>query len=269
MIERDGVLDFDAMQMRLHPAESRVRKLATEIPARFIAFDILLWEGEELWPLPLAERRRELEVRASRFTLSPATTDRGAALAWLEHFEAAGLDGVVGKRADSPYLAGSRDAIVKVKPEKSADCVVVGVRWKSRPDRLATLLLGIYGENGELDYVGSAAVAASRQGEMLDRILPLLEEAPDPALLGAEPLGGRRARGVAGATRAGVRGALRQGAGAPLPPRDTVPPLAARQEPGRMHVGQRPAAPRLRWPDARRPARQMTCAPPRSVRSEP
>ena len=113
------------------------------------------------------------------FTLSPATTDRGAALAWLEHFEAAGLDGVVGKRADSPYLAGSRDAVVKVKPEKSADCVVVGVRWKSRPDRLATLLLGIYGEDGELDYVGSAAVAASRHAEMLDLILPLLEEAPE------------------------------------------------------------------------------------------
>ena len=102
MIERDGALDFDAMQTRLHPAESRVRKLAAEIPARFIAFDILLWEGEELWQLPLAERRRELERRGEGFALSPATRDRDAALGWLEHFEAAGLDGVVAKRTDGP-----------------------------------------------------------------------------------------------------------------------------------------------------------------------
>src|SRR5882672_2257545 len=125
VIQRDGALDFDAMQTRLHPAESRIRKLSAEIPARFIPFDILLWEGEELWQLPLAERRRELERRSRGLTLSPATADRDAALAWLEHFEAAGLDGVVGKRTDSPYAAGSRDAVVKVKPEKTADCIVV------------------------------------------------------------------------------------------------------------------------------------------------
>src|ERR1051326_7320978 len=75
VIERDGMLDFDAMQMRLHPAESRVRKLAAEIPARFIAFDLLVWAGEELWLLPLAERRRELEQRATGFAISPATDD--------------------------------------------------------------------------------------------------------------------------------------------------------------------------------------------------
>ena len=179
VIERDGALDFDAMQTRLHPAESRVRKLAAEIPARFIAFDILLWNGEQLTGLPLAKRRRELERRAKRFTLSPATSDRGEALGWLDHFEAAGLDGVVGKRIDSPYLPGSRDAVVKVKPEKTADCVVVGVRWKSRPDRIATLLLGIYGDDGDLDYVGTAAVAPSRHGDIAGRVLPLLEDAPE------------------------------------------------------------------------------------------
>ena len=179
VIERDGALDFDAMQTRLHPAESRVRKLAAEIPARFIAFDILLWHGEELWQLPLAERRRALEQRAGAFSLSPATADRAAALAWLDHFEATGLDGVVGKRTDSGYLAGSREAVVKVKPEKTADCVVVGLRWKSRPDRIATLLLGIYGDDGELDYVGSAAVAASRHADIAARLVPLLEEAPE------------------------------------------------------------------------------------------
>jgi ATP-dependent DNA ligase len=179
VIERGGILDFDAMQTRLHPAESRVRKLAGEIPARFVAFDILLWQGEELWPLTLAERRRELEQRAAAFTRSPATTDREAALRWLERFESAGLDGVVGKRVDSPYLAGSRDAVVKVKPEKSADCVVVGLRWRSKPGQIATLLLGIYGDDGELDYVGSAAVAAGKHDDIAGRVLPLLEDAPE------------------------------------------------------------------------------------------
>ena len=179
VIERDGALDFDAMQTRLHPAESRVRKLSAEIPARFIAFDVLLWKGKELWQLPLAKRRRELEQRVAAFSLSPATADRSVALAWLERFEAAGLDGVVGKRTDRPYAPGSREAVVKVKPEKTADCVVVGLRWKSKPDRIATLLLGIYGDDGELDYVGSAAVAASRHADIAAHVLPLLEAAPE------------------------------------------------------------------------------------------
>jgi len=179
VIERDGALDFDAMQTRLHPAESRVRKLAVEIPARFIAFDILLWKGEELAGLSFAKRRRELEKRAKRFALSPGTTDRDEALGWLDNFEAAGLDGVVGKRLDSPYLAGSRDAVVKVKPEKTADCVIVGVRWKSKPDQIATLLLGVYGDDRELDYVGTAAVAPSRHADIAELVLPLLEDAPE------------------------------------------------------------------------------------------
>ena len=179
VIERDGVLDFDAMQMRLHPAESRINRLAGEIPARFLAFDVLVWKGEEVWPKPLSERRRELELKAKRFELSPATRDREEALGWLERFEAIGLDGVVAKRADLPYLAGSREGVVKVKPERTADCVVAGVRWKSRPDRIATLLLGLYRDDGELDYVGSAAVAPARHDDVARRVLPLLEDAPD------------------------------------------------------------------------------------------
>ena len=179
VIARDGVLDFDAMQTRLHPAESRVRKLSVEIPARFIAFDLLVWKGEKIWPGELSIRRRELERKAKRFSLSPATTDRGEALQWLDRFEAIGLDGVVAKRLDLPYLPGSREAVVKVKPEKTADCVVVGLRWKSRPDRIATLLLGLFDESGEIDYVGSAAVAPARHEQIAERVLPLLENAPD------------------------------------------------------------------------------------------
>jgi ATP-dependent DNA ligase len=179
VIDRDGVLDFDAMQTRLHPAESRVNKLAAEIPARFIAFDVLVWKGEELWSRPLSARRRALQQKAKRFSLSPATGERDEALAWLERFESLGLDGVVAKRLDMPYLPGSREGVVKIKPEKSADCVVVGVRWKSRPDRIATLLLGLYDKKGEIDYVGSAAVAPARHAEIAKRVLPLLENAPE------------------------------------------------------------------------------------------
>ena len=179
VIERDGVLDFDAMQTRLHPAESRVRKLSAEIPARFVGFDVLLWKGDEIWPLPLSKRRTKLERSAKRLGLSPATRDRDEALDWLERFEAIGLDGVVAKRLDLPYLPGSRDGVVKVKPEKTADCVAVGLRWKSRPDRIATLLLGLYRDDGEIDYVGSAAVAPARHDEIARRVLPLLENAPE------------------------------------------------------------------------------------------
>ncbi|MBA3402937.1 MAG: ATP-dependent DNA ligase [Actinobacteria bacterium] len=179
VIERDGVLDFDAMQTRLHPAESRINRLSGEIPARFVAFDILVWKGEEIWQRPLAERRGELERKAKRFGLSPASRDRDAALAWLDRFEAIGLDGVIAKRLESPYLPGSREAVVKVKPEKTADCVVVGLRWKSRPARIATLLLGLYDERGEIDYVGSAAVAPARHTQIAERVLPLLENAPE------------------------------------------------------------------------------------------
>jgi ATP-dependent DNA ligase len=179
VIERDGVLDFDSMQMRLHPAESRVRRLSAEIPARFVAFDVLVWKGDEAWHEPLAKRRTRLERSARRFGLSPATRDRGEALDWLERFEALGLDGVVAKRRDLAYLPGSRDGVVKVKPEKTADCVIVGLRWKSRPDRIATLLLGLYRDDGEFDYVGSAAVAPARHDEIARRVLPLLENAPE------------------------------------------------------------------------------------------
>ncbi|HSI97545.1 MAG TPA: hypothetical protein VK926_04215, partial [Gaiellaceae bacterium] len=179
VIERDGALDFDAMQTRLHPAQSRIDRLSAEIPARFVAFDVLVWKGDEAWQRPLSERRRELERKARRFSLSPATADREEALTWLERFESIGLDGVVAKRLDLPYLAGSRDGVVKVKPEKTADCVVVGLRWKSRPDRIATLLLGLYRDDCEIDYVGSAAVAPARHDEIAQRVVPLLEDAPE------------------------------------------------------------------------------------------
>ena len=181
VIERGGRLDFDAMQMRLHPAESRVRKLSAEIPAEFVAFDVLLWKGKAVHELPLEKRRRELEKLARSFRISPATRDPAVAEGWLDGLEAAGLDGVIAKRLGLPYLPGSREGVLKVKAHRTADCVVVGVRWREQPTRLATLLLGLYGDDGELDYVGSAAVAATRHDEILARVKPLLKGATDRA----------------------------------------------------------------------------------------
>jgi ATP-dependent DNA ligase len=178
VIARDGVLDFDSMQMRLHPAESRVRKLSAEIPAQFVAFDVLLWDGDPVWKRPLEERRTQLE-RLDTFRLSPCTDDVAAARAWLDEFEAMGLDGVVAKRLGLPYLPGSREGVVKVKEEKTADCVVVGLRWKGDREKIATLLLGLYRDDGGLDYVGSCAVAARKQDEVAQKVLPLLKDAPD------------------------------------------------------------------------------------------
>ena len=180
VIERGGVLDFDAMQMRLHPAESRVRRLAGEIPAQFVAFDLLLWDGDEVWHQPLEERRSELEARGDGFQLSPVSSDRAEAETWLHGLEAAGLDGVICKRLGLPYLPGSREGVVKVKPHRTADCVVIGVRWKSKAEqRIATLLLGLYDDEGALRYVGSAAVGARRHDEIAARVLPLLDGAPE------------------------------------------------------------------------------------------
>jgi ATP-dependent DNA ligase len=173
------VLDFDSMQMRLHPAESRVRKLSAEIPAELIVFDVLLWDGEPVHKRPLEERREELERIGKGFRLSPTSAEPKQAEQWLESFEAAGLDGVIAKRLGLPYLPGSRDGVLKVKPHKTADCVIVGVRWKEKPTRIATLLLGLYNDAGKMDYVGSAAVAASKHNQIFERIEPLLEGAPE------------------------------------------------------------------------------------------
>jgi ATP-dependent DNA ligase len=180
VIEREGHLDFDAMQMRLHPAESRVRKLAAEIPAQYVVFDLLLWDGDEVWRRPLEERRAELAERAPEgVRLSPFTSDLETAEDWLQRIETAGLDGVVAKRLGLPYLPGSREGVAKVKRHKTADCVVAGVRWKAKPTTIATLLLGLYADDGHLDYVGSAAVGARRHAEIAERVLPLLDEAQE------------------------------------------------------------------------------------------
>jgi len=179
VIARDGALDFDAMQTRLHPAESRIKKLSAEIPAEYVVFDVLLWDGEEVWKLSLEERRARVE-KLQGFRISPATRDVEEARGWLARFEALGLDGVIAKKLGAVYSPGSRDAVTKVKEHRTADCVIAGVRWKKGDEReLATLLLGLYRDDGGLDYVGSAAVASSKRKEIADKVVPLLKNAPE------------------------------------------------------------------------------------------
>src|SRR2546428_5949637 len=126
VIEREGRLDFDAMQMRLHPAESRVRKLSVETPSRYIAFDILLWNGEPIHERPLAERRPELEKRAKGFFLSPTSKDAAVARHWLERLEIIRLDRVIAKRLDLPYRPGMREAGAEGQNSRPIDRVIVG-----------------------------------------------------------------------------------------------------------------------------------------------
>jgi ATP-dependent DNA ligase len=178
VIARDGALDFDAMQTRLHPAESRIKRLSGEIPAEYVVFDVLVWDGEEVWKLPLEERRARVEALQG-FRLSPATRSIADARDWLERFEALGLDGVIAKRLASPYLPGSRDAVVKVKEHRSADCAVIGFRFRGEPTDVATLLLGLYGEDGRIDYVGTCAVAARSRSDVAAKLLPLVDPTSD------------------------------------------------------------------------------------------
>jgi ATP-dependent DNA ligase len=177
VIQREGHLDFDAMQMRLHPAESRIRKLAAETPATFIAFDVLLWDGDPVHERPLSERRRKLLEVAKKFTLSVTTSDVATAKHWLERLEMIGLDGIIAKRVDSSYKPGSREVVKKVKYHKTCDCVIVGYRTNGK--KIASLLLGLYREDGTLDFVGHTSGIAGPLQEQLQLMLPpLVQEGP-------------------------------------------------------------------------------------------
>ena len=160
-------LSFDALQLRLHPAESRVRKLAAEHPAELMLFDLLELDGKDLTSEPLVARRDALErffatIDMPRLHLSPTTSNRETAVAWLERSGGA-LDGVIAKRGDLEYRSGER-AMIKVKQQRTADCVVGGFRYGAGKREVASLLLGLYNDQGQLDHVGftSAIPAADR-----------------------------------------------------------------------------------------------------------
>ena len=150
-------LDFDALQNRIHPAESRITKLAGQTPAELVAFDLLALEGADLRRAPFSERRAALEGLVPGlghpWHLTPSTTDRAEALRWFEDFESAGCDGLVCKRLGRPYIEGKRE-MVKVKHRREADVVVGGYRVHKDGDRIGSLLLGVYEADGQLRFVG-------------------------------------------------------------------------------------------------------------------
>jgi len=175
-------LDFDALQLRLHPAESRVAKLAKETPSSFVAFDLLAAGQRNLMPVPQSERRAALQeilesVRAPVY-LTPVTRDRAVAVDWLTRFEGAGLDGVMAKPESSPYLPGKR-AMIKVKHARTADCVVAGFRWhKSGKDAVGSLLLGLYDDAGVLQHVGVASsFTVAMRKQLAKELAPLRKDA--------------------------------------------------------------------------------------------
>jgi ATP-dependent DNA ligase len=177
-------LDFDALQQRIHPAASRVAKLAQETPARFVAFDLLAAGGRSTMALPQQERRARLErlLRNAKppLHLTPMTREHALAARWLQHFEGAGLDGVVAKLAAAAYQPGKR-AMLKIKHVRSADCVVAGFRWyKDRTDAVGSLLLGLYDDAGVLQHVGvTSAFTQAMRKELLHELAPLRERALD------------------------------------------------------------------------------------------
>jgi ATP-dependent DNA ligase len=176
-------LDFEALLLRIHPAESRVKLLATQTPASYVAWDLLAIGGEDLRGAPLSARRerleRELAGTRAPLHLSPATRDRSLAEDWFRRFEGAGLDGVMAKRLDEPYKPGER-TMVKVKHKRTADCVVAGFRWhKNGPGTMVgSLLLGLYDEDGTLHHVGvTAAFTTETRKKLVEELAPLREHA--------------------------------------------------------------------------------------------
>ncbi|HEY3522686.1 MAG TPA: ATP-dependent DNA ligase [Candidatus Limnocylindrales bacterium] len=178
-------LDFDALLLRIHPAESRVRMLAGQTPASFVAWDLLALGDEDLRGTPQGDRRARLEEvlgdSEPSIRLTPATRDRTIAAEWFDRFEGAGLDGVVAKRLDARYQPGKR-AMVKVKHERTADCVVAGFRWhKNGPGtHVGSLLLGLFDDEARLHHVGiTSSFSWDRRAALAKELEPLRGDASE------------------------------------------------------------------------------------------
>jgi ATP-dependent DNA ligase len=171
-------LDFDALQQRIHPAASRIARLAKETPAGFVAFDLLGAGGKSTMELPQAQRRERLERLLGKprppLYLTPVTRDRAQAEEWLEKFEGAGLDGVIAKLESAAYQPAKR-AMLKIKHVRSADCVVAGLRWyKDRDDAVGSLLLGLYDDSGVLQHVGvTSSFTMAMREQLAQELAPL------------------------------------------------------------------------------------------------
>jgi ATP-dependent DNA ligase len=178
-------LDFDSLLLRIHPAASRVKLLAAQTPASYVAWDLLAFDDRDLRSTPQGERRQLLEAllreAAPPIHLTPATRDPSVAADWFNRFEGAGLDGVVAKRLSDPYMPGKR-GWAKIKHARTADCVVAGFRWhKNGPGTMVgSLLLGIFDETGRLNHVGiTASFTTEKREQLVADLAPLRENALD------------------------------------------------------------------------------------------
>ena len=200
VIAGDRGLDFDALQQRLHPAASRVAKLANETPASFVAFDLLAERGRDIRSAPQRERREKLEQvmqgLGPPLHLTPMTEDRAVAARWLEEFEGAGLDGVMAKLPGATYQPGKR-VMLKIKHARTADCVVAGFRWyKTGTEAVGSLLLGLYEDRGTLQHVGvTSSFTMTKRKQLVQELEPLranaLNDHPWRAWGGAEAASSR------------------------------------------------------------------------------
>jgi ATP-dependent DNA ligase len=202
-------LDFDALQLRLHPAASRVNKLARESPAEFVAFDLLAAAGEDLRDRPQSERRARLDALMSGIAaplhLTPMTRDPIVAAEWLSRFEGAGLDGVIAKSENGIYEPGKR-AMLKIKHARTADCAVAGFRWHKagKGTLVGSLLLGLYDADGRLHHVGvTSSFTMTRRKELAEELEPLRDRAMDehPWREWADAFGGEMTRMPGGQSR--------------------------------------------------------------------
>jgi ATP-dependent DNA ligase len=197
VVAGDGELSFDDLLQRIHPAESRVRRLARETPASLLVFDLLVdADGTALVDRPLVERRVHLERffartgGSARIMLSPVTREIAMAERWLRELGASGLDGIVAKRLDEPYRSGDRSAMRKVKRIRTADCVVGGFRYTQKGGEVGSLLLGLYDTDGLLHHVGFAASFTRTERAALRAVVePLIES---PGFTGSAPGGPSR-----------------------------------------------------------------------------
>ena len=171
-----GRLSFDDLLQRIHPAESRIRKLAAQSPAQYYVFDILALNSKDFTRLPLEKRRERLvtffaTIERSLLHLSPATTERKLALEWFDEYGTLGLDGVIAKRLGEPYHSGDREGMVKIKHLKTADCVVGGFRYGQGTKAVGSLLLGLYDADGRLVHIGHTSSIKQAERVALTRKL--------------------------------------------------------------------------------------------------
>jgi ATP-dependent DNA ligase len=211
VISSDGELQFESLLLRIHPAASRVKLLAEQTPASFVGWDLLAFGDEDLRDVAQGERRARLEAAFADVEppihLTPATRDRALAADWFERFEGAGLDGVVAKKLDAPYQPGKR-AMLKIKHQRTADCVVAGFRWhKNGPGtHIGSLLLGLFDDAGKLHHVGiTSSFTWDKRAALAKELEPWRENAVDGhpwqewaewAQLGAADASGQRLPGA-------------------------------------------------------------------------